>query len=109
MGQPAKSFVEQRQHERFDLGTEAVLHTKKGDREVIIENISVRGMKILSPEATPLLEPQLKINQDVTIEWASGVHIPATIVWSIRETAGVFFNEAIAEDHPLMVAAKANK
>lgn len=109
MGYPARSFVEQRQHERFDLGTLAVLHTNKGDREVIIENISVRGMKILSPELTPLLEPQLRINQDVSIEWQPGVHIPATIVWSIKGTAGVFFNDAIDENHPLMIAAKAKK
>ncbi|MGH1353205.1 MAG: PilZ domain-containing protein [Methyloligellaceae bacterium] len=109
MAELKPGFIEQRQHERFDLGVKGVLHTKRMKRSVIIDNISVKGMKVLSPELTIPLEQQLQINQEVSIEWESGQKIDALVVWGIGTTAGIFFNNAIGEDHPLMIRAKANK
>ncbi len=109
MAEVKQKMIEKRQHERFDLGEKGVLHTKRMKRSVIIDNISLKGMKILSPEMTIPLEQQLEINQDVAIEWESGEKIDALVVWGIGTTAGIFFNNAIEEDHPLMIKAKANK
>ncbi len=109
MAEPEQKFIEQRQYERFNLGEEGMLHAKRIKRTVIIDNISIKGMKILSPKSTIPLEHQFKINQDVSIEWASGEKIDALVVWAIGETAGLFFKDAIGEDHPLMIKAKANK
>lgn len=109
MTELAKQFVEQRQNERFDLGEEAILHTQRFHRSVLIENISVKGMKIISPEGSIPLEMQLQMNQDMAIELLSGEKIFGSIVWSIRNTAGVFFDKAIGEDHHLMLKARAMK
>ncbi len=97
MGSEAAEFKHKRQAERVDLVKLGTLHVDGEKHPVKIINISVKGMKIWGLE--------LEVDQKVTIEWQKGEKLEASVVWAIGEAAGLVFEAALQDDHPLIALA----
>lgn len=94
MGSEAVEYEHKRSAKRIDLVKLGTLHVDGEKHPVKIINISVKGMKIWGLE--------LEVDQKVTIEWQKGEKLEASVVWAIGEAAGLSFDEALADDHPLI-------
>ncbi len=95
-------WAERRKHERLSTNQNAVLRTAAGEEPVRISNISRGGLCIAGV-------PNIKIGQPVSIVLAQGRLLAGHVRWAHNGSAGVKFDQILAENDPLLPEETAQK